>query len=644
MASTAPYNFVPLHAPIPHSRLAGPLTGLVASHDRYVPGAYSGYLDVSLTTLSPLHIGRGGDAESDTSSLSLTWPGSGDRLAWVPGTAVRGMLRHVLSSVLGDVIDVEGLDTRIASREPIRAGHGTPRTLRSERYWEALGTDGPNGQLTGLLFKDGDGWKVRPTADRVKVPLSRLVAGVPDGATRDRLIGAARQHWRDWQFKPVTFAGVAPHAHPAVGQPGAAHYHPPTNPDEPKGPTVVAPSAASHYLLITGLAGPDRGKQVHAYGIGTATGGAQALPVVDGAADLLKRWNDYAPLNGREYLGNVPALLDAGHVIPVFYRERDGRAVHVGFSGGPRIVGWSPREILSRRHPAVAEHSHIDDPYAISALFGSVLQHGPDGTVAAITSRVEVGEFTAKVGPGDFLAERDVWTDKPKLSADHLRLKNDDPSARHWFEDAAPAFRGREHYLHRWLESRGTDGPHWTTWETAVQDHADAGGQLAAGPANPEAKKLRPLKAGITFRGRITFHNLSPLELGALSFAVFLANTGGAIGEVPNFAHKLGGLRSLGLGSVVLDGSVVVTHGPRQPVPRSWSDFTRQAAALDWADVNGLRAAFMKALGDDAVNQARWRRVLKLSQWQNQPLREDTKEMTPTEHARREPLGDPFVA
>lgn len=74
-------------------------------------------------------------------------------------------------------------------------------------------------------------------------------------------------------------------------------------------------------------------------------------------------------------------------------------------------------------------------------------------------------------------------------------------------------------------------------------------------------KKIKPLAAGATFKGRIVFHNVSPEELGAVIWAL-------TFGGAPNTCHSLGGGKPYGYGSVQLtikdSTHLFAAHDPQQ--------------------------------------------------------------------------------
>ena len=69
----------------------------------------------------------------------------------------------------------------------------------------------------------------------------------------------------------------------------------------------------------------------------------------------------------------------------------------------------------------------------------------------------------------------------------------------------------------------------------------------SANPNDTQHTIIRPVKAGISFKGRIRFENLADIELGALLCALKLPD---------GCAHKLGMGKPLGLGSIKVDSKL----------------------------------------------------------------------------------------
>ncbi|MCD4786103.1 MAG: TIGR03986 family CRISPR-associated RAMP protein [Candidatus Eremiobacteraeota bacterium] len=72
---------------------------------------------------------------------------------------------------------------------------------------------------------------------------------------------------------------------------------------------------------------------------------------------------------------------------------------------------------------------------------------------------------------------------------------------------------------------------------------------------------IKPVKPGTSFKFRIRFENLTQVELGALLFVLKLPNPDECNGETldPDYAHKLGMGKPLGLGSIYINPRLVIT-------------------------------------------------------------------------------------
>jgi hypothetical protein len=104
-------------------------------------------------------------------------------------------------------------------------------------------------------------------------------------------------------------------------------------------------------------------------------------------------------------------------------------------------------------------------------------------------------------------------------------------------------------------------------------------------PRDTQHTIIRPVRAGVTFAGRIRFENLTELELGALLHALQLPE---------DCAHRLGMGKPLGLGSIRISASVKVID--RVARYRTW-----QASGLqEDEDGTRFRDAFARAMLDHA--------------------------------------------
>ncbi|MGW5876953.1 TIGR03986 family type III CRISPR-associated RAMP protein [Nocardiopsis terrae] len=138
--ATAPYGLVRMaETPVPAAALhpGHDTRSLLRSHERTVPGTHSGWIDLTLTTLTPTFVGR--TPGRGGVHASTRFPHGDRSLPAVPGSTLRGLVRNTLRMLTGGEsgpvntpmlffrapvrVDPDGADS---SRSP-RARHVTAR-------------------------------------------------------------------------------------------------------------------------------------------------------------------------------------------------------------------------------------------------------------------------------------------------------------------------------------------------------------------------------------------------------------------------------------------------------------------------------------------------------------------------------------
>lgn len=605
MPATAPYNFIRFVPPVTAKGLNGDHFEL-PPFDIDVPGLKTGYIDYTLTTLSPLHIGP--------DPVSLKTPDG--KYFWIPGSAVRGMLRSVLEAVLGGDLDEPVLkaqhDQGVYYRAPLAANAAYKRA-----YWTARGGIDTNSQKVGLLRRGpggytittGEPFKVR--RDAVEVLLSSLAMASP-GRPGPRSVRLNATSARDeLQFRQVWFVA---------------------------GPDLIAHrleaeefgGARRGWLLITGVFGQPT-SQRHAYIIAEAAGARQLSASEKVITDYKEGRTDHTDAlmpDLEKYFAAKP-----NQTIPVFF-DADGQQVkRIGTAGGFRIR--ATKSLADTVDPGARQKGAL---LAVAALLGRVAadmepeQVDPLPTIAA---RLRFGHAMADAANTRLLSAQHVRLDSPKLTATHLRLRDaSSPTALRTFDSDVVAYRGRSIYLHRW-DRTGSDE---LNWQEAVKEHA-AGAPANAPAAASSEFMVQPVGSGTTFQGRIEFRNLTDAEFGALLFALNLWNVPG---KPLTHAHKLGGLRPLGLGSVGVHVQVSLVD-PRQRY--SVGTGLRTITSLEVAQAAfGFAVRFASDGKPRGDQPAKWpsspqqKAALDLeraTRWEERKNRALTREMSVKEHAER---------
>ena len=217
-------------------------------------------------------------------------------------------------------------------------------------------------------------------------------------------------------------------------------------------------------------------------------------------------------------------------VVPCFYKEKVGKVAHFGFGQYYRIP--YPYTIGGGGHlPRVIKDASAVVDYA-DAIFGRKELWG---------SRLAFEDAVLKEDKGFEAAHYSKTLGEPKPTSYQLYLEQKGEKAdRDWGTENA-VIRGYKLYWHQ-----AANFP-WRKDEADAKDNVD--------------RKIRPLKAGSVFEGRIRFKNLSEVELGALLKVFSLA------AKDRELCFKIGQGKGIGLGSIRIEANLILVdevHGCEQ--------------------------------------------------------------------------------
>lgn len=112
---------------------------------------------------------------------------------------------------------------------------------------------------------------------------------------------------------------------------------------------------------------------------------------------------------------------------------------------------------------------------------------------------------------------------------------------------------------------------------------------------------MEPLDKGATFHGTVTFHNLRPVELGALLSALTFHHT-------PQCRHQLGMAKAYGYGKCRYDAKLCVTASSRAGQPKDadyfmarFEDYMSHYVAAHWTEQQPIKELFTMA-GNNVAN------------------------------------------
>lgn len=520
----SPYNFVPA----PPKRVWPGWAGHI-SHDRPFEDGISGTLEIEIKADTALFIGGGPIEGTEKKPVETSYRDGRGRYA-IPGTSLRGMLRSV--------VEIASFG-RLGPFNDLKLGF---RDLQHRDYTNAM-----NSKVNaGWLIRDGDAWRIE-ACHYAKVDYRHI-----EGLGGPRFVPGKKQgaHEKYQSFEGSLTGGFGLRPAPRM-------VARPVNPNgsvpivsEFKEVDPRAPGSTQGTLVFTGqpmsrLREEPRRKHSDFFFYGDA-GYTFKL-------DAQQRTDfEFIHSDGKQQGKNTvePTLewkfwkTQPDRKVPVFFLlEKDKN------TGKPSVRAFGLagmfRLAADQRISDVVERAQGDGrhwPDFAEAMFGYVSDgKTPDGAPdGALRGRVSIGMARASVAePIDRPVEAVFGVPKPSFYPHYLQ------------HGRKPSFEGRPE------EERLRNGRTKLKWQTYMSKDATARGWkryvirkredrrpfLPAKVQEKHLSRFKPLKAGATFTAKIRVHNLRPMELGALIWAL-------DFGGDPNARHRLGRGRPLGYGAV----------------------------------------------------------------------------------------------
>ncbi|MBR8744486.1 TIGR03986 family CRISPR-associated RAMP protein [Nocardiopsis sp. MG754419] len=606
--ATAPYGLVRLaETPVPASVLHPhhDTDALLRSHERTVPGTHTGWIDLTLTTLTPTFVGQTRDGGGVTRSARLPY---GDRaLPTVPGSTLRGLIRNTVRMLTGG--ETGPVNTpMLFFRAPVRIDPDGSAGARSTRTRHVTARRHAHYRRRRAGLRTGQGFLYRSPEDGrwyvVEVAATALAA--EPGRALKVSFPVLRESVATWDFgvedfpDPPRGAAYVPTAHAQHGRLQhrwvyAIHHE--------RGVVAVAPTeeeARAHAAVRTRrggvipallvLTGAAAGERRNAYLFPRPTEldeGRHRVPealleLFESAEQITDYQRKAFPATlsadggdpGRPPVAGTPGggLPRYGPEPVWFDADASGRVVSFGRSGGYRIAVGDDDPVRRALPPEVAGPQHGDHDLAeragrtvdvCRAMFGDTDVFA--GEAGALKGRVRFGnavaadtdaDLTDPAHPDGTVLRVRLLSPQRGCFANYLvqgpgAAQGDRPDIVTWSHEGDVRLGGYKVYLHR---HRATDGPH--PYDARAREELGVELPFAEGEASPPGPTQRdvvPLRAGVVLRARITFTNLTDAELGVLMRALLLDNpVDGGDPTDPEHAHKVGMGKSLGMGSVHL--------------------------------------------------------------------------------------------
>lgn len=502
----APYNFIPLPECIfdvaDGIEVGGERLKPWEMHDRFVPGTYSGSIELTIKTLTPLFIrgpvrhqdGAWDNRDSRLRPEPYTTP---DGRPAIPGSSLRGMVRTLV-----EILSFSKIQS-VSTARPFF------RTVAPDRIGRAYGERMRRGSGVrgGWLQRQGDDWSI------LECEVLRVErGGLPRSIHQDGRPNWKHQHKRCWVVR-----------------------------DDPASSITFTPDASKRpgQLVLTGVVPNKKREFVFLDPVTNARRIVIPQNIWDRfhEDDQITQWQEKAFPRDQPQEGcrRAPGHLRDGE--PVFFLVDDNARsvdnpdglVFLGRAGMFRFpYDWSPADLV----PKSLRGAQLD---LAETMFGKA---APGAT---IKGRVYFDDAIATDG-GPTWCEPVIVPQilsAPKPTTFQHYLTQDGEKGKDqlttYIDGDHTAIRGHKLYWHRW--DSGSD-----VSQVREAKHNSLRNDLQSpSPRDTQHTIIQPVKAGVTFIGRVRFENLTDLELGALLHALQLPD---------GCAHRLGMGKPLGLGSV----------------------------------------------------------------------------------------------
>ncbi|MCB2188749.1 MAG: TIGR03986 family CRISPR-associated RAMP protein [Deltaproteobacteria bacterium] len=550
------YRFVPLNSRV----VPGPLAYGDISHGRPLPGCWSGSLTVEWKNETPICVGVPKKIGDETVDSPFCLPG--ERYA-LPGSSLKGMIRSVLEiatfSHLGQINDHHHFGYRDFDDVGHYQKHIIPGEMKAgwlrynidKKCWQFAIASGKRGfalllieKLTGYLEKDIAAWKSLKTSPKYALIRNyhlgpRVISYTPD-AEQISGVNVVSQFFSNTNAGDKLGIIVCANGIKNGNQKYEAIFHQPANFRE----------LSSSYLKQFALLHSQMTKNT--------------MEPEGNWKDWLDRMKYPDPLkkNGQAKVSNKGYEFPG---IPVYYcgkppvdGREDAQGFYMGFSRVIKIpYGYSVGQVAARTLEKDGEAYSIpklqEELDFARAMFGDV-----EGSLPSDHKKKE-NDPDRKALKGrvafEFAARKE---DQPPAMGEVFRTVMMGPKASFWpfylkdgkrlcytadYNDPDAILAGRKRY------------PVHCKAEKLAPPHDNA--------KKEQITQVQFLDEGNTFQGQIRFHNLHPVELGALLWSL----TFGEFRESPKYFHAMGRAKGNGYGRLAarITGFSASAPGPETP-------------------------------------------------------------------------------
>lgn len=506
----APYHFVPLS-----QWVYSPDWAHLVSHDHPLQEGVDGIIEFELTNLTPLLVGAGSDRTDEHHPAYVHWARDPQGNPIIPGSSLKGMLRNVLE-IASFAKFSETDDTQFSFRDISNAETDYSKTLQDtdlQAGWLKYNAESKAWLFTPcqhtVLFSDDI-----ERFTKIKIP-------------NDSHLGALEKYQKFQKYWPAHTLPFSLSERTLRGTKGK--------------PVTVACAKLESATELEGypvFVGYRPGKKEYQnerlnfhYLFYCASNESQRW---DSAEDTLRISRMFAAHNEQlvNYLKHS-AYPSMG--IPLFVRKhkQSGKILAMGLAKMPRMpYEKSVGDLLSQQQKALNSASIFDLP---GLMFGTLSHSG-----FSLKSRVAIGDALCLENKGT-AKSTPVILGQPRASYLNAYLEQSQQ------QDQVSELKGY---------TTGNKIAGWKRYPAQQVFNAHLPADLQNKTSVQSTLEL--MQPGSRFTGRIVFHNLKPVELGALLWTITPT-----INEqdIAHFCHSLGHGKSLGAGAVQLTARLARTRG-----------------------------------------------------------------------------------
>jgi len=521
-----PYNFVPLS-----SFILRPEWAAQVSQDYPFSDGYSGELTLQLIARSPLCVGGKQTPPNRNQPGKVAFHRNPDGQPEIPGSSLKGMLRNVMEiATFGHFRDVE--NQKLGFRD-----------LTRPKYIDLITKE--KVKAGWLSFEDGN-WHLRPC---------RFVR-VHQRALHEHF-GVAFDTWKQKK--------TAPRRYQTLGGLRSVSFNtrPRKNSDVDEAHDL-GQGTLEGTVVVTGQPGPDytRGKSAKKHEFvfydaqpRTAIVRPRVMADFNQIHEDTEEWDYWKKQLNKLALG-----------VPVFY--------HSDTTGAPRSIGLSMMYKVAYSHSlhdaiGHTQREHLQEGVDLAALiFGQI---EPDAARGAhsLRGRVMPGQLSPKVSPSkNWVGPTVLSSPKPTFYPAYLEQSSPAKEMRTLMDSDARLAGWKRYPAH---PNHGIDVP-----------------PPPEKSQNTVQTTLETVGAGTVFEGKVRFHNLRAVELGALLWCL-------DFGLQPEICHSLGTGKPIGLGQV---GLSLTDADIRSNNPQHQTDDQAMLSQCREAFVGYMNEQWQQATGD----------------------------------------------